>query len=176
MCSIREFCELETPIFMFDKDGSFIVMTLEQVCFLDCGMSRFMLMMHIVTSSIFWSWGSGPCGVRSPHKVDDLVKYGNGLMHVWCTLWFLGEIDHVMLESKSDQHWVVYLDPSMQRIRILLSSVPVVQRGICNSLAPRLRILLYIDQSLCTYFNVLRPAPKNFPNLQSQFHYREYRR
>ena len=29
--SIREFCELRTPIFMFDKDGSFVVMRLEQV-------------------------------------------------------------------------------------------------------------------------------------------------
>jgi len=30
--SIREFCDLETPIFMFDKDGAFVVKTLEQVC------------------------------------------------------------------------------------------------------------------------------------------------
>jgi hypothetical protein len=30
--SIREFCELPTPIFMFDKDGAFVVMRLEQVC------------------------------------------------------------------------------------------------------------------------------------------------
>lgn len=29
--SIREFCELETPILMFDKDGAFVVMKLEQV-------------------------------------------------------------------------------------------------------------------------------------------------
>ena len=29
--SIREFCELPTPIFMFDKDGAFVVMKLEQV-------------------------------------------------------------------------------------------------------------------------------------------------
>jgi len=29
--SIREFCELQTPIFMFDKDGAFVVMKLEQV-------------------------------------------------------------------------------------------------------------------------------------------------
>lgn len=29
--SIREFCELDTPIFMFDKDGAFIVLKLEQV-------------------------------------------------------------------------------------------------------------------------------------------------
>lgn len=29
--SIREFCELQTPIFMFDKDGAFVVMRLEQV-------------------------------------------------------------------------------------------------------------------------------------------------
>jgi hypothetical protein len=28
--SIREFCELQTPIFMFDKDGAFVVMRLEQ--------------------------------------------------------------------------------------------------------------------------------------------------
>ena len=31
MFSIREFCELQTPIFMFDKDGAFVVMILEQV-------------------------------------------------------------------------------------------------------------------------------------------------
>lgn len=31
-CSIREFCELDMPILMFDKDGSFVVMRLEQVC------------------------------------------------------------------------------------------------------------------------------------------------
>jgi hypothetical protein len=29
--SIREFCDLQTPIFMFDKDGAFVVMKLEQV-------------------------------------------------------------------------------------------------------------------------------------------------
>jgi hypothetical protein len=29
--SIREFCELDTPIFMFDKDGNFAVMRLGQV-------------------------------------------------------------------------------------------------------------------------------------------------
>jgi hypothetical protein len=36
MCggSIREFVELDTPIFMFDKDGAFVVMRLEQVCYL----------------------------------------------------------------------------------------------------------------------------------------------
>ncbi|TVY27731.1 Cytidine deaminase [Lachnellula hyalina] len=28
---IREFCELQTPIFMFDKDGAFVVMKLEQL-------------------------------------------------------------------------------------------------------------------------------------------------
>ena len=32
LCSIREFCEIDTPIFMFDKDGSYVVMRLEQVC------------------------------------------------------------------------------------------------------------------------------------------------
>ncbi len=30
--SIREFCELPTPVLMFDKDGAFVVMKLEQVC------------------------------------------------------------------------------------------------------------------------------------------------
>lgn len=29
--SIREFCDLDTPIFMFDKNGDFIVLRLEQV-------------------------------------------------------------------------------------------------------------------------------------------------
>jgi hypothetical protein len=29
--SIREFCDLEMPIIMFDKDGAFVVMRLEQV-------------------------------------------------------------------------------------------------------------------------------------------------
>lgn len=29
--SIREFCELETPIIMFDKDGAFAVATLKEV-------------------------------------------------------------------------------------------------------------------------------------------------
>jgi cytidine deaminase len=33
-CSIREFCELQMPIFMFDKDGAFVVMKLEQACIL----------------------------------------------------------------------------------------------------------------------------------------------
>ncbi|CZS89282.1 related to cytidine deaminase [Rhynchosporium agropyri] len=28
---IREFCDLETPILMFDKDGSFVIMRLEQL-------------------------------------------------------------------------------------------------------------------------------------------------
>jgi cytidine deaminase len=32
--SIREFCELDTPIVMFDRDGMFVVMRLEQVCVL----------------------------------------------------------------------------------------------------------------------------------------------
>jgi hypothetical protein len=30
--SIREFCELEMPIIMFDKDGAFAVATLKEVC------------------------------------------------------------------------------------------------------------------------------------------------
>jgi len=34
---IREFCELQTPIFMFDKDGSFVVMRLEQLLPLSFG-------------------------------------------------------------------------------------------------------------------------------------------
>ena len=29
--SIREFCDLDLPILMFDKDGAYIVMKLEQV-------------------------------------------------------------------------------------------------------------------------------------------------
>jgi len=32
LCSIREFCELDLPIWLFDKDGSFQVVRLEQVC------------------------------------------------------------------------------------------------------------------------------------------------
>lgn len=28
---IREFADLDTPIFMYDKDGEYVVMTLEQV-------------------------------------------------------------------------------------------------------------------------------------------------
>ena len=32
LISIREFCELDMPIFMFDKDAAFVVMKLEQVC------------------------------------------------------------------------------------------------------------------------------------------------
>ena len=32
-CSIREFCDLDTPILMFDKDGAFVVMKLEQVLY-----------------------------------------------------------------------------------------------------------------------------------------------
>jgi hypothetical protein len=31
LSSIREFCELSMPILMFDKDGKFVVMRLEQV-------------------------------------------------------------------------------------------------------------------------------------------------
>ncbi|TVY81716.1 Cytidine deaminase, partial [Lachnellula suecica] len=34
---IREFCELDTPIFMFDKDGAFVVMKLEQLLPLSFG-------------------------------------------------------------------------------------------------------------------------------------------
>ncbi|KAN0098609.1 cytidine deaminase [Hyaloscypha variabilis] len=34
---IREFCELQTPIFMFDKDGAFVVMRLEQLLPLSFG-------------------------------------------------------------------------------------------------------------------------------------------
>jgi len=34
---IREFCELQTPIFMFDKDGNFVVMRLEQLLPLSFG-------------------------------------------------------------------------------------------------------------------------------------------
>ncbi|EPE27111.1 Cytidine deaminase-like protein [Glarea lozoyensis ATCC 20868] len=34
---IREFCDLKTPIFMFDKDGAFIVMRLEQLLPLSFG-------------------------------------------------------------------------------------------------------------------------------------------
>ena len=30
--SIREFCDVDLPIFMFDKDVAFVVMRLEQVC------------------------------------------------------------------------------------------------------------------------------------------------
>jgi hypothetical protein len=30
--SIREFCDLSMPIFMFDKNGDFVVMKLEMVC------------------------------------------------------------------------------------------------------------------------------------------------
>lgn len=30
--SIREFCELSMPVLMFDKDGNFHVLRLEQVC------------------------------------------------------------------------------------------------------------------------------------------------
>ena len=29
--SIREFCDLKTPVFMWDKQGDYVVMTLEQV-------------------------------------------------------------------------------------------------------------------------------------------------
>ena len=32
--SIRDFCHLETPKLMFDKDGSFVIMKLGQVCIL----------------------------------------------------------------------------------------------------------------------------------------------
>lgn len=44
--SIREFCELQTPIFMFDKDGAFIVLKLEQVsvcCFVLYCLVEYML-------------------------------------------------------------------------------------------------------------------------------------
>ncbi|KAH8674704.1 cytidine deaminase-like protein, partial [Tricladium varicosporioides] len=34
---IREFCKLEMPIFMFDKDGAFVVMKLEQLLPLSFG-------------------------------------------------------------------------------------------------------------------------------------------
>ena len=35
--SIREFCELSTPVYMFDKDGNFMVMKLEQLLPLSFG-------------------------------------------------------------------------------------------------------------------------------------------
>lgn len=35
LLSIREFCEIDLPIWMFDKDGSFQVVRLEQVCNLE---------------------------------------------------------------------------------------------------------------------------------------------
>lgn len=30
--SIREFCRLDMPVIMFDKDENFVVLTLEEVC------------------------------------------------------------------------------------------------------------------------------------------------
>lgn len=39
--SIREFCALDTPIFMFDKNDDFVVMKLEQVS--GCGLSGLMI-------------------------------------------------------------------------------------------------------------------------------------
>lgn len=32
LCSMREFCESDIPIWLFDKDGSFQVVRLGQVC------------------------------------------------------------------------------------------------------------------------------------------------
>jgi hypothetical protein len=54
LCSIREFCDLEMPIFMFDKDGAFVVMKLGQVRVPRASTWRLMLMVWTVTSSIFW--------------------------------------------------------------------------------------------------------------------------
>lgn len=31
VCSIREFCDLQMPILMFDKDENFVVLRLEEV-------------------------------------------------------------------------------------------------------------------------------------------------
>lgn len=36
--SIREFCPLSMPIFMYDKDGKYAVKSLEQVCVCVCGL------------------------------------------------------------------------------------------------------------------------------------------
>jgi hypothetical protein len=37
---MREFVPLEAPIFMFNKDGDFVVMKLEEVCTLSDGCLR----------------------------------------------------------------------------------------------------------------------------------------
>jgi hypothetical protein len=81
LCSIREFCDLETPIFMFDKDGAFVVMKLGQVRVPRASTWRLMLMVWTVTSSIFWPRGPGPLRVLSRRHVDPLeyVLYNGDL-------------------------------------------------------------------------------------------------
>lgn len=55
-CSIREFCELDTPIFMFDKDGMFVVMRLEQVRFLYAMiLLDYRLIQGAVITIVIWS-------------------------------------------------------------------------------------------------------------------------
>ena len=46
--SIREFCELDVPIWLFDKDGSFQVVRLGQVCFRELVEERQMLTFRVV--------------------------------------------------------------------------------------------------------------------------------
>lgn len=52
--SIREFCNLQTPIIMFDKDGSFVVMKLEQVCFVAARTRSLLLTLWTVTPAFLW--------------------------------------------------------------------------------------------------------------------------
>lgn len=47
VCSIREFCDLQMPILMFDKDGNFVVMRLEEVS-LPCTWDQFFLLSDIL--------------------------------------------------------------------------------------------------------------------------------
>lgn len=83
LCSIREFCELKTPIFMFDKDGAFVVMRLEQVSplFLQFYISGFNLLMCCCSYSHYRSVRK-PSLLRVPFyrrelELNNILNYGD---------------------------------------------------------------------------------------------------
>jgi len=67
LCSIREFCEIDMPIWLFDKDGGFQVVRLEQVCNGKLFDSEALLTRRFVASSaVVWS-GTSPSSCMRPY-------------------------------------------------------------------------------------------------------------
>lgn len=73
--SIREFCKLNVPVIMFDKDENYVVLTLEEVCFfslvLFCGIM--ILMSFLVAAHVFWA-GEAASSVRCCYSVLSVFK------------------------------------------------------------------------------------------------------